>query len=306
MKSVALAWLCLMPFAVSSAAESANVVPPAVWSDFDITVKAMAGDLGALGDAGAGGAACGQLESVTMSCPATSVSNGFFGGSDCVTPDGYIFEFYNMPLTAGAQTTLRMTTSTSQMLLLAVYAPGSGGQEVASGNGFNATTVTFTPAVTGTYRVGVAFVGKFVTGAYTLTLNCGTTSTPPPAGSCTQISLLNCNDQIIGSISGSDCVHYSDGSKSDGFDIQVTKGYPVTVRMRGDFDGYLEFEENTSSVVQGAYGGRSRDFTVTYTPTVSGFIRLWVTPFEATGSGGYVINMTCPAVSICKTRSALH
>lgn len=243
-------------------------------------------------------APCGQFESTILGC-GSNVPNGFLGGTDCVSSEGYIIELYRLSVSAGVPVTVRVTSSSSNNILVAIQ-DNSG--IVASQYAVGSVAVSYTPPATGTYYVGIGFVAKFATGSYGLTVTC---NTAPEPGTCPPV-VINCGAQVIGSLSTNDCTSFGGSYYTDSYRVAVQKGQNIEISFTGDFPGYLDVWEAKTDGEAGVYSGNKRSLTSVITSTEAGYVDFTVSSWEEKATGGYLMTVKCAAAPSCKQRAVRH
>jgi hypothetical protein len=175
----------------------------------------------------------------TVSCTDRTITCGqtlsqSLGTSGCTTSGGNNVDYYTFAGTDGQQVSATLTTS-AFLPFLELIDPHGSDVDSAMGNAPGAVTVSEALNQSGTWSLGVTNVGSSTTGAYTLNLTCGNSTTPTCVPNATTLCVANNRFQIRATFNAG-----SSGS-----------GNAQAVALTGD-TGYLWFFEqsNVEAVVK--------------------------------------------------------
>ncbi|HYO75515.1 MAG TPA: hypothetical protein VE010_03560 [Thermoanaerobaculia bacterium] len=237
-------------------------------------------------------AACGQYEG-TLACGANIAGN--LTTADCPSAEGYIVEIYRINVPANRTFSVRATSSTSHVILVAIQDLQTG--TVLSSNysaGSVTTSYTSGPVAT-TYAIGIGYVAKFGTGPYTLAVTCETQSP-----TCSYVGTLSCGSSVLGSLVPSDC---GDQYDYDLYQVNLTEGQTIDLSYTGELPGYLEVSYVDGT--RGTWQQGTTPLTMRYTAVRSGVHVVMVsTANEYDGrTTAYTVAVACPPGIPCKQRS---
>ena len=235
-----------------------------------------------------GGTSC-----ATSSLSSGETKSGTLADNDCAAPhrSGSRADLYTFTGSNGGTVTLSMTSSAFDTYLVLV---GPGGRVVTENDdsdGVNARIAT-TLTSSGTYTVEATSFSGDARGAYTLSLNGGTSS-------CTTTGIA-LGQTVSGTLADGDCAAPNRaGSRADLHSFTGSIGQSVTIAMTASFDTYLVLVGPSGSVVgeNDDYEGLNSRIQVTL-PS-SGTYRIEATSFSGDGRGSYTLSLSGSNTSSC-------
>jgi Bacterial pre-peptidase C-terminal domain len=211
--------------------------------------------------------------------------------------DGKPFQAYNFQCTAGQAFQFAITSSWDNYAR--VFDPM--GSEVAhdddSGGSLNAR-VTYTCAVTGTYRLAVTVFSPSTTpGPYTMTVTSigGPGMAPtmqPMANPSGVVGTIQAGQQAQGVLSQADARY--EGKPFQAYNFQCNAGQPFQMDVESSWDNYaLVFDPMGNVVAQDDDSGEGLNARISYTCVVTGTYRLAVSVYApSTTPGPYTMRVT--------------
>lgn len=215
--AVALSLSLAFPLAVEAQSQRGirQLHQPSTETSPSVVTRAIEalGDLAASGKAGAAGIVK-PLACEINNLPACGTpSSGSLGGSDCLAGDFYA-DFYRLSGSAGDP--VEVTVSSPGKLIFLSLQRSSDGEVVAQQNGASPVTLSTSLPFTGEFAIGVAFIERFGTGSYTMTVGCNSDS----GNDCPSRGTLGCAGIISETLASTDC-RDGDDYYADVFEFQV-------------------------------------------------------------------------------------
>jgi hypothetical protein len=218
----------------------------------------------------------------TIACGQTV--SGTLASTDCSTSNGSYADLYQFPGTSGQTVTITQR-STSFDSYLALFDPSS--QDVAennNGGGGNDAQLVLQLNSSGTWEIAATSNAVAETGAYTLTLNCGTTGGTAPAAP-TQLQATAVAATEI------DLTWHDNSSNETGFAIDsIING---TFQQIGTVGANITAARITQLTPQTAYTFRVRALNGSTTSAPSNQVTA-TTPAGTGGGGGYLTTTAIP------------
>jgi hypothetical protein len=237
-------------------------------------------------------AGCGQYEG-TLACASNIAGNLTL--SDCPTSEGYIFEFYRITVPANQKFSVLGTSSSPYEILLTVQDIQTG-TILSSNHARGSVTATYqSGAATTTFAIGIGYVAKYGTGAYTIAVTCASQN-----ATCPYSGTLACGSSFLGSLVNGDCGR---DYFYDVYRINLTAGQTIEVAYTGELPGYIEVSYNDAT--EGAFVQGTTPLTMRYTASRTGVHDIMISTASAYDgrATAYTVNVTCPSVPPCKQRA---
>lgn len=218
-------------------------------------------------------------------------ANGRLNERSAEDDDGYRYDLYRLPLTAGQRVAIRMKSDDFDAYLSIGQRTEGVYEELASnddGNndGLNSYLV-FVAETSGDYDIRARSIESQPSGRYELSVEQG-----PPRAAAAPIAI---GDTVSGSINSSSPSNAS-GGRSAFYEFQAVEGQPVEISMTtDDFDAYLDvLDGRDKSLASDDDSGGDLNPRVVFTPPSDGTYRIEARPLGS-GEGDFELKLEAVA-----------
>jgi hypothetical protein len=305
MKSAALALIALLgsPMAFAQKAESSGVA--LLGSPTAFAQASRQADDSFASEARAALATARKLyevhpENSCTSAPAVSCGQVVGGAPGCLSSTFYL-DLWTFSAIAGQAITIQTLSASAYQMLITVQ-DSSG--VLTSTHTAGTAQLQFSFPYTGTFFIGFAYVGNYISDPYTMTISCGSVST-----SCQSSGILGMTSSINSQLSASSGTACLGGVQySLAYGIDATQNVPVVISLNSTFTPFLQI--SPPGMNSGIFSGidTAGQVNITYLPAITGRIWVYVSSNRSTPeSGSFTLSMSAlPPDDPCRRRAVTH